>query len=90
MLAVAVGASIALYSTKKTQPSMLVKSNIEALTDVKEIADKWFIIDQIACNGAAQEIRIDCSYTNCNTCEQEAGKATAEESKCTKVRPFNL
>ena len=90
MFVLSVGTIFGLKQHNQTkQFSELQLANAEALANIEQIGDKWYYVDKIPCASCGAEMRLDCSYVNCQTCLREAGKAISEEGECTNVREFN-
>lgn len=69
-------------------PNLL--ENIEALADIEEIDGKKYIVDEIPCSSGGLEIHIDYTYTNCNTCKSEKGRADGPSGTCTNIRELGI
>ena len=89
IIAASVGMGI-FSSSHKTEKgkSLLTLANIDALTRIEIILGKPYIIDEIPCESKAEEVRLDCSYVNCSTCQSEKGQGTGNAGTCTSVREF--
>ena len=86
----AISGFIGYFKTTTSSLNVLALANIEALTDVQEINGTWYTVDEIPCASSANEVRVDCSYTNCTTCESEKGKEIGGNGTCTKVRRLDI
>lgn len=87
--------AIGLYRSHIESPESchevdIFNQNIEALSDIEQIGDNWYIVDNIPCASEATEYRVDHSYVNCTTCAKEFGKAHDTSGSCTNVRPLGI